>query len=119
MENISTLEKVLPVCNGNAELLRLVGGHFWFQSGLSQKNKEEKFEKFAEKKFAIFCFICLLLLLFVELSNINWKCSENCNMLTERTYDRAVFEIFAQYYNNLHFYCAIINPFRTRVYYAH
>ena len=30
-------------------------------------------------------------------------------MLTERTYDSAVFKIFSQYYNNLRFYCAIIN----------
>ena len=29
-----------------------------------------------------------------ELSDINWKCSENCNMLTECTYDSAVFNIF-------------------------
>ena len=78
--------------------------------GFSQKNKEENFdnsEKFA-KKLAIFCCICSSLLTF-ELSKINWKCSECCNMLTELTYDSVVFTIFSQYYNNLHCYWAIIN----------
>ena len=68
MENNRTLEKVLLVCNRNAELLRLVGATF-----NSKVDEEEKFhnsEKFAEKNFAIFCFICLPLLTFV-LSNIN------------------------------------------------
>ena len=30
-------------------------------------------------------------------------------MLTERTYDSAVFKVFTQYYNDLSFYWAIIN----------
>ena len=70
IENNSTLEKGLIVCNRNAELLRLVEASLipkW------QEDEEEKFdnsEKFAEKKFAIFCFISLSLLTF-ELSNIN------------------------------------------------
>ena len=62
---------------------------------------EEKFdhsEKFAEKKpFAyghFFFALFVLSLLTFELSNINCKCSENCNMPTERTYDGAVFNIF-------------------------
>ena len=64
MENNSTLEKILLVCKRNTELLRL-----------EEATEEEKFdnsEKFAEKKFSIFCFICVSLLTF-ELSNINWK----------------------------------------------
>ena len=75
--------------------------NFWFQSSFSQKDDEEKFnhsEKFAEKKaFAyghfLFFFNCFVVLTF-ELSNINWKCSENIYMLTEHTYYSAVFEIF-------------------------
>ena len=62
MENNSTLEKILLMFNRNAELLRLVGATFVFQSGFSQKDDDEKFdhsEKFAEKK-AIFCFICFV-----------------------------------------------------------
>ena len=73
MENNSTLEEVLLVRNRNVELLRLVSGTFDSKSGFSQKDDEEKLDnsvKFAEKKFAIFCFICLLLLLF-KLLNIN------------------------------------------------
>ena len=31
-------------------------------------------------------------LLTFELSNMSWKCLENCNMLTERTYDSAAFK---------------------------
>ena len=97
MENNSTLRRVLLVCNRNAELLRLVEDNFWFQSVRNAtKDEKEKFdnsEKFTEKKFAIYCFICLLLLTF-ELSNINWKCLENCNLLTKRTYESAVFKIF-------------------------
>ena len=74
-------------------------------------DEEEKFdnsEKLTEKKFFIFCFICLSLLTF-KLSNINLKCSENCNVLTESPYVNAVFKNVSQYYNNLHFYCTIIN----------
>ena len=70
--------------------------NFWLQMGFSLKDENEKFdnsEKFAEKQFDIFCFICLSLLT-LELSNINWKCSENYNMFTESTYDRAVVKIF-------------------------
>ena len=37
-------------------------------------------------------FVCRLLIF--ELSNIKWKCSENCNMLTEHFYDSAVFKSF-------------------------
>ena len=80
MESNSTLEKVLLVCNRNAELLRLVVAIFDFKVS---------FLKWMRKKN----FICLSLLTF-ELSNINWKCSENCNILTKRTYDSAIFKIF-------------------------
>ena len=100
-ENNSTLENILLICNRNAELLRLVGATFDSKVA-SLRSMEEKFdnsEKFGEKKFAIFCFICLSLLTF-ELSNISSKCSEKCNMFSEN---------FSQYYNNLHFYWAIIN----------
>ena len=66
MVNNSTLEKILWLFNRNAELLRLVGAIFLFQSGFSQKDDEENFdhsEKFGEKKafaygnflFYLFC----------------------------------------------------------------
>ena len=94
MENNSTLEKVLLVCKRKASLAVMDSrSNFW---SFSQKDKKEKFdnsEKFTKKNFATFCFISLSLLTF-ELSNINWKCLKNCNMLTERTYDSVVFKIF-------------------------
>ena len=58
MENISTLEKVLLLCNRNAELLRLVGATF--KSGFAQKDEEEKFdnsEKLAEKRLPFFFYL--------------------------------------------------------------
>ena len=109
-ENNSTLENILLICNRNAELLRLVGATFDSKVA-SLRSMEEKFdnsEKFGEKKFAIFCFICLSLLTF-ELSNINWKSSEKCNMFTERTYMTVLHLKLFSIYNNLHFYSAIIN----------
>ena len=83
MENNSTLEKVILVCNSNAELLRLVASTFDFKLTFLTRMRKKKFdnyEKFAEKEFAIFCFICLSFLT-LELLNINWKRSENFNTL--------------------------------------
>ena len=96
MVNNSTLEKVLLVCNRNAELLRLVRATFDSKVVSLRRMRKKNLiilKKIAEKEFTIFCFIGLSLLTF-ELSNINWKCLENYNMLTERTYDSAVFCIF-------------------------
>ena len=88
VENNSTLEEVLPVCNRNAELLRLVKATF--------DSKVVSLRRMRKKNLIIlkshFCFICLALLTF-ELSNINWKLSENCNMLTKRTYASGVFKV--------------------------
>ena len=39
----------------------------------------------------------------VALSNIKWKCLNNCNMLTQRSWDSAVFKVLL---NNI--YCAVI-----------
>ena len=89
MENNLTLEKVLLA-------VAVSRSNFWFQSGFSQKDEKEKLENseiFCKKKVCHFLFYFLLLLTF-ELSNINWKCAENWNMLTERAYDSAVFKIF-------------------------
>ena len=94
-ENNSTLEKVLLVCKLERRAVAVSRSNFWFQSGFSQKDKEEKFdncEKFAMKNLPIFVLSVCRLLTF-ELSNMYWKCSENCNTLTERTYDNAVFKI--------------------------
>ena len=69
MKNNSTLEKVLLVCNKNAELLRLVGATFNFNTDSLRRMWQKNFinsEKFAEEKFTI-----LLSLLTFELSNIN------------------------------------------------
>ena len=92
MENNATLEKVLLVCNKNVAINR---SNFWLQSGFPQKDEKEILIilKSLHKKVVIFCLICLSLLT-LELSNLNWKCSEICNMLTERIYDSVVFKIF-------------------------
>ena len=53
MENNSTLEKVLLVCNRKAELLQLVGATFDYKVSFPQEDEEEKFDnsvKFAEKR---------------------------------------------------------------------
>ena len=101
MEYNSMLEKVLLVCNRNIELLRLVGATFVSKVAFLRRMKKKNLiilKSLPEKSLLFFCFICLTLLTF-ELSNISWKCLESCNILTERTYDRAVFKIFLnQYY---------------------
>ena len=60
MVNNSTWEKVLLVCNRNAELLRLVvetvGSKVAFLRRM-RKKKIDNSEMFAEKNFGIFCFI--------------------------------------------------------------
>ena len=90
MENNSTLENVLLVCNRNAELLRLVGATFDYKVASLRRVRKKVLiiVKSLQKKVRHFCFICLSLFTF-KLSNI-----KNCNMLTERTYDSAVFKIF-------------------------
>ena len=92
-------EQLLLVCNSNAELLRLVVSTFDSKVASLRMMRKKKLIilKRLQKKvrhffFFFFCFICLSLLTF-ELSNINWKCSENYKMLTERTYSSAVFKI--------------------------
>ena len=99
MENDSTLEKVL---------LRAT-----FDSKVASPRRIRKknfiiLKSLQKQKFAIFCFICMSLLTF-ELSNINWKYSENCNMLSERTYDSAVFKFFLNFKTIWIFNWAIIN----------
>ena len=89
MDNNSTLEKVLLMCNRNADLLQLVEATLDSKVASFRRMTKKKFdnsEKFAQKVFAVFCFICFSLLTF-ELSNIN------CNMLTERSCDSAVFKV--------------------------
>ena len=96
MENNSTLEQVLLVWNRNAKLLPLVGVTFDSKVAFLRRMRKKNLiilKSLQKKKFDIFCFICLSLLTF-ELSNINWKCLEHIYMLTEHTYDSAVFEIF-------------------------
>ena len=97
---------VLLGCNRNAELLRLVGATF--DSKLAFLTRIRKKNLIIVKILPFFCFINLSLLTF-KLPNINWKCSESCDMLTDCTYDSAVFKIFRNITTVLHFYCAIIN----------
>ena len=73
MEYNSKLEKVLLVCNRHVKLLRLVEATLASKMASLRRMMKEKFdnfEKFAEKKLAIFYFICLSLLTF-EMSNIS------------------------------------------------
>ena len=93
-EKMETLQKVLLVCYWNTELLRSVGAIFNSKMAFLRRMRKKSWIilKSLQKKFAIFCFIYLSLLTF-ELSNINWKYSENSNMLTEQTYDSAVLKV--------------------------
>ena len=70
MENNSTLEKALLVCNRNAKLLQLVGATFDFKvASVSRMRKKDLIilKSLQKKNFAIFCFICLSFVTF-ELS---------------------------------------------------
>ena len=91
MGNNSMLEKALLVFNRNAELLRLVGAIFEEVSKVAFLRRMRKNNlinlKGLQKKVCHFLFY-----LFVVVDI--WVVSENCNMLTERTYDSAVFTIF-------------------------
>ena len=112
MENNSTLEKFLLECNRNAKLLRLVGATFDSKVAFLRRMKKKHLviPKILQKKsFVIFC----LSLLSFELSNTNWKCTENCNMLTERTHDSAVFKIFL----NIITICIIIEQYLIEILY--
>ena len=87
MEHNSTLEKALLVCNRNAELLRLVKATF--------ESKVASLKRMRKKNLIILkvCRKKVCHFFGFELSNINWKCSENCNMLTEHTYHSSVFKV--------------------------
>ena len=70
MENNSTLEKVLLVCNRNAELLRLVGATFDFKMASLRRMRKKNLiivKSLQEKLLLLFC----LSLLASELSSIN------------------------------------------------
>ena len=72
MKNNSALEKVLLVCNRNAELLRLVGVTIDSKVASPRRIRKKNLiflKSLQKKKFALFCFICLSLTF--ELSNIN------------------------------------------------
>ena len=91
MENNSTLEKVLLVWNRNGELLCLVGASFYSKVAFIRRMRKKNLIILKSLQFFV-SFVCRLLTF--ELSNINWKCSEKCNMLPERTYDSVVFNFF-------------------------
>ena len=94
METNSTLKKILLLWDRNAELLRLVGAIFDSKvvSLKTMRKKNLIILKSLQKKGCHFG-LHLSLLTF-ELLNINSKCSENCNMLTEGIHDSVVFRIF-------------------------
>ena len=97
IENNSTLEKVLLVCIRNAELLRLVEAIFDSKvASLRRMRRKNLIILKSLPKKRSFLFYLFGVWTF-ELSNINWRCSENCNMLTERTYDSDVFKIFLNF----------------------
>ena len=83
------------MCNRKAKLLRLVGATFDSKvaslRGLRKKNLI--IPKSLQGKVYHFMFYLFAVVLTFELSYINWKCSENFNMLTERIYDSALFKI--------------------------
>ena len=89
-------KSLTSVCNRNAELLRLVGATFDFKvASLRRMRKKNLIILKSLQKQSLPFFVLFVLSLFTfELSNINWKCSHNCDMPTERTYDSAVFKIF-------------------------
>ena len=110
MENNSTLEKILWVFNRNAELLRLVAATFSSKVACLRRMMKKNLIilKSLQKRKLLLMAIFYCLWPF-ELSNINWKCSEHIYMLTEHTYDSAVFEIFLNIITYIIFYWTIIN----------
>ena len=81
MEDNSTLEKVLLVCNRKGELLRLVvDSKMTFLRSIRKKNLI--ILKSLQKKNLQFLVLFVFRLLTFELSNISSKCSLNCNVLT-------------------------------------
>ena len=109
MEYNSTLEKVLLVCKQERRAAGVSKSNFWFQSGFSQKDEKEKFdnsEKFAEKSSPFFfvLFVCRCWHLSCQIS------IESVRKIIIWTYLwQCCISNFSQYYNNLHFYWAIIN----------
>ena len=95
MENNSTLEKVLLVCNRNTKRLRLVETAFDSKVVYLRRMRKKNLIilKGLQSKSLPFFILFVCRWLTFELSNINWKYSENCNMPTERTYDSVVFKI--------------------------
>ena len=67
MENKSTLEKVLLVCNRNGELLRLVGATSDSKVASLRRMRKKSLQKICLPFFVLF----VLSLLTFELSNIN------------------------------------------------
>ena len=82
--------------NRNAKLLRLVGATFYSKvASLKRMMKKNLIIlKSFQKKSLSFIVLFVFSLFTFKLSNINWKCSKHIYMLTEHTYDSAVFEIF-------------------------
>ena len=112
MENNSTLEKALLVCNRNAELLRLVEATFYSKVAslrrlMIRREKFDHSEKFAEKKalayghflFYLFCH-CLHLSCQISIESVR----NTIYMLTEHTYDSVLYlKFFSILYSNLSF----------------
>ena len=89
-----TLENVLLVCKRNAKLLRLVGATFDSKVVFLRRMRKKNviILKTLQKKVCHFIF--MFVVVDIWFVNINWKCLENCNTLTERTYDSVVFKFF-------------------------
>ena len=108
MENNSTLEKILWVFNRNAELLRLVGATFYSKVASLRRTMKKNFIILKSLLMAIFCFICFV---FVYI----WVVKYQLKVFGTYLYAHWTYSLqsciwnFSQYYNNLHFYYAIIN----------
>ena len=100
-ENNATLEKVL----------RLVGATFDSKVASLRRMRKKNLiilKSLQKKSLSFFVlFVCRCWHLSCQISIV--KCLENCNMLTVRTYESAVIEIFLNIITILHFYWAIIN----------
>ena len=86
MENNSAL----LVCNRNVDLLRLVGATLDSKIAFLRKMRKKNLiilKNLQKKILPVFIlFVC-------RCWHLSWKCSENCNMVTERPYDSVVFKI--------------------------
>ena len=102
MENNSTLEKVLLVCNRNAELLQVVGATFDSKVASLRRIRKKNliilksFQKKSSPLIVLFDGRC-------------WHLSCQISIGSVRNIVICSLTNISQYYNNLYFYCEIFN----------